>query len=41
MFDKLEAHGIRFEQLEAQLADPEVIQNQELYTKLTGARCAG
>jgi len=35
MFDKLEAYRIRFEQLEAQLADPEVIQNQELYTRLT------
>jgi len=35
MFDKLEAFRIRFEQLEAQLADPEVIQNQELYTRLT------
>ncbi len=34
MFDKLDAQKMRYEQLEAQLADAEVIQNQELYTKL-------
>jgi peptide chain release factor 1 len=34
MFDKLDAQKIRYEQLEAQLADAEVIQNQELYTRL-------
>jgi len=34
MFDKLDAQKIRYEQLEAQLADVEVIQNQELYTRL-------
>ena len=34
MFDKLDAQKMRYEQLEAQLADAEVIQNQELYTRL-------
>ena len=34
MLDKLEAQKMRYEQLEAQLAQNEVIQNQELYTRL-------
>ena len=34
MFDKLDAQKMRYEQLEAELANPETIQNQELYTKL-------
>ena len=34
MFDKLDAHKNRHGQLEAELAQPEVIQNQELYTRL-------
>jgi len=34
MTDKLEAHKKRYLELEAQLAQSDVIQNQELYTKL-------
>ncbi len=34
MFDKLKKHKERFAELEAQLTQSDVIQNQELYTKL-------